>query len=87
LENTLERSPRKEQVPTLTLHCPQRYQYKELDNFAICKELILLRQVAKQVKAKKRARKKEKREQAPGLQTQLSTTISIAQIRELSRAI
>jgi hypothetical protein len=40
LENTLERSPRKEQVPTLTLHCPQRYQYKELDNFAICKELI-----------------------------------------------
>ncbi len=34
-----------------------------------------------------RAEKKEKREQAPTLRKQLSTKLSIAQMRELSRAI
>src|SRR6266849_10586666 len=65
------------------------YQKKGLRKFAFCKGLIPRDLAFREQNGSSwgRARLKEKRDQGTALQTQLSTKVSIAQIRKLSRGI
>ncbi len=89
LEKKRKEKHKSEGVPPYPPTILDEDQKKRLTKFAVRKQLILNRLILVDSRAPgvEAGRQKEKREQAPALQMELSTGVSIAEGRELSRKI